>query len=43
MKKKLLVYEKEKIEEFIYKVENEKGKVFPISYLTDKTMKRVLY
>ena len=31
MKKKLLVYEKEKIEEFICKVEAEKRKVFPIS------------
>lgn len=38
MKKKLLVYEKEKIEEFICKVEGEKGKVFPISYLTDKNV-----
>ncbi len=28
MKKKLLVYEKEKIEEFIQKVEGEKGTVF---------------
>lgn len=38
MKKKLLVYEKEKIEEFIRKVESEKGKVFPVSYLTDKNV-----
>ena len=38
MKKKLLVYEKEKIEEFIQKVEGEKGTVFPISYLTDKNV-----
>ena len=38
MKKRLLVYEKEKIEEFICKVESEKGKVFPISYLTDKNV-----
>lgn len=38
MKKRLLVYEKEKIEEFICKVESEKGKVFPVSYLTDKNV-----
>lgn len=38
MKKKLLVYEKEKIEEFICKVESEKGKVFPVSYLMDKNV-----
>lgn len=38
MKKKLLVYEKEKIEEFIQKVEGEKGTVFPVSYLTDKNV-----
>lgn len=38
MKKKLLVYEKEKIEDFIQKVEGEKGTVFPVSYLTDKNV-----
>lgn len=38
MKKKLLVYEKGKIKDFIQKVEGEKGTVFPVSYLTDKNV-----
>lgn len=38
MKKKLLFYEKEKIEEFVAQIESEKGKVFPISYLTGENV-----